>query len=271
MGFFKKKAREEVANLFRPGLEAELMPPSCSNSYTSYFGNYNHLSSLGSNVYFRMMENLNKYSLNDLGNVEVEIKFGTLLDKVTKNRIYLPISSPVLLNPDTDFYFESYISGSNHKTANSTLNEYYRHLCENNLKAKYKHDKILDRFYKVDHEKIRASFINEACSEIISKKNIFHMHVHYPNAPYDIRLSVNREIPRPESLITDGDMIYSRHKDRLSYILPLFAKIDLTMVHETDNPRPIFELEIELSPEGICEKMYIDAINMVDLLQTSFK
>lgn len=242
-----------------------------SDDYSVHFGDHLPFSSLSFNIYTELLKSLEDIAENQRKNLEIEFKFGTILSRTTKRRINIPIFSPALISLSEDHHFESAISCPNHYSANKLLNNYYCTLCQSGYRAKYQHDKIADKFYRTEFGKIRASYVDDKCLSKLSKSNVCHLHIHYPNALYDVRLSVNIECPFNEYPLENAAPIFTRFKDRLSYLFPDFCTIDLTKVDEIEFSRTNYELEIEINPSKLESRTLINVVNLIDWLQSTFK
>lgn len=240
------------------------------SEYSSFFEEHSPLSSLSFNVYSQLTNILGKVDKKDLENLEIEFKFGSILNKMTKRRINIPISSPAIVSFTEEYFFESSIPGHSYKIANSLFNSYFCRLCDSGCQAKYSHEKLTDKFYKSDFGKIRTTYKDGECRSIINKKNLLHIHLFYPNAQYDVRLSLNIENSFENRYMENSSCIFTRYKDRLSYMFPNFATVDLTMVKKSDSEQPVFELEIEIESANFGSEPFINAINMIDWVQSSF-
>lgn len=116
----------------------------------------------------------------------------------------------------------------------------------------YKHIKESDEFYEVSDPqtgrvtKARASRdkATDKIIRMIAKRAVADLHIHFPFAPFDCRLTLSTEEPVkiPASL---PPMLFAREKDRISYRSgDGLLSIDLTQVRQSE--RVMHELELEL-------------------------
>lgn len=242
-----------------------------SSDYSAHFGDHLPLSCLSFNIYTELSRWIQSIPEDQQKNIEVEFKFGTILSRATGQRIEIPIISPALVSLTEEHHFESSISISNHCSVNKLMNRYYCKLFQAGSPAKHRHDRITDKFYRTNSGKIRASFQDAKCVSKISKNTLHHFHIHYPNAQYDVRLSINIEKPLNDYPLENALPIFTRFKDRVSYLIPEFGSIDLSKVDEIETSRTNYELEIEINPSTLGSNTLINVIGLIDWIQCSFK
>jgi polynucleotide 5'-triphosphatase len=204
---------------------------------------------------------------NDYKTLEVEIKFGSIRSKQSRQRIELPILLPSIIIPSRETYFESSISLNSHRLANLELNNAYKIIKSEISSIAYKHQKIKDVFYSEKDYKIRQSFSNDS-STCIVKKNIKNLDIYYPGYPYDIRFSINSEIEVEPDALRGRRANFERLKDRISYNFPNFVNIDLTQVTSDDNK--VHELEIEFDMDSLASDLISESFTFVTWLQKLF-
>ena len=145
----------------------------------------------------------------DIPDIEIEAKYGQIIDRNTNQRLNLPILSQTVLQDDSFIRFESNMSVNQHKRLNELFNNQVRL-----MKGKYSHVKQLDKFFWRD-VKIRSSFVGGIFTESIVKTRIADLHIYCPEFPFDIRLSANREVKVQD--VREGRLETERFKDRMSY------------------------------------------------------
>ena len=204
---------------------------------------------------------------NDCTNLEIEIKFGSIRNKQTGNRIELPTMLPSIIISSGETYFESSISLDSHRVANLELNKAYKIIKSKGNNIAYTHQKIKDVFYGDKNHKIRQSFFNSTTLCIV-KKNIKNFDIYYPGYPYDIRFSINSEIEVEPDALKGKRANYERAKDRISYDFPNFVCIDLTQVTSDDNK--VHELEIEFDMKSFTSDTLSESFIFVAWLQKLF-
>ena len=123
----------------------------------------------------------------------------------------------------------------------------------------YQRHRVVDKFYHTEGGNIRVT-TDEASGRILAfviKERLADMHVHFPNAPFDIRISVNVEKPvahQIEDMVSKGIPKFERMKNRVSYTLHQrdpsrsapFLSCDLTQVGSTLSGPSTHEFEVEL-------------------------
>ncbi|KAI0784785.1 CYTH-like domain-containing protein [Abortiporus biennis] len=188
--------------------------------------------------------------------VEVEAKIGILKDKMSGQRLQLPVLTETILTPNTiDMRFESNMTAMQHKHINTLLNNLKQDPSIPNMTPiEYQHLHLVDTFYPPpegsrDKEKIRVTRDEKTSTvkECMKKVRLGNLDIYSPKRAADWRISVNLEIPVPPPL---GTATHSRRKDRLSYSHEEFV-IDLTQVTSTAGPNAkpevLHELEIEVA------------------------
>ncbi|KAF9583805.1 mRNA-capping enzyme subunit beta, partial [Lunasporangiospora selenospora] len=169
-------------------------------------------------------------------NVEIEAKLGILTDLSTRSRIELPVRNEVVLTPQNRpawYRFSSDMTLAQHAHFNRVLNERFKRLSVKEAKEhiSYAHTKEVDQFYQGGPDgKVRVTR-DQSTNKVIEngtvkKERIADLDVYSPRNPFDFRVSVNVEVPKP---LPTGTVSHERHKDRVSYRHHNF-KIDLTQV-----------------------------------------
>ena len=149
-----------------------------------------------------------------------------LVDKQTHKRIMLPVASEVVLAAGQWYAFHSNIEMNDHREFNNLLN----HLVSQK-RLHYRHKRQTDQFFG----NCRVSLDAETGIAIakIRKERIADLHIHFPSNKWDVRLSINEEIPVSEAPSGDSKS-KERFKDRMEYkTLDNLFQIDLTQVSQT--------------------------------------
>lgn len=179
------------------------------------------------------------------GVYEVEAKLGRFLDKTTGERINLPVYSETILSESSNWYrFESDIPVALHRHFNSLLNKEV-----SKSRLSYKHVRSVDSVYSSGSSKCRVTTDEKGnFIECIEKRRVSDLAIFFPNAPFDVRISINQEAPVPRPA---GSPFMDRRKDRMSYILAEHGlQVDLTQVRQSGEASPRHELEMEfLQPQ----------------------
>ncbi|KAF9468650.1 mRNA capping enzyme [Collybia nuda] len=191
------------------------------------------------------------------GNVEVEAKIGILRDRMSGQRLTLPVLVETVLAPDSiECRFESNMSVNQHKHYNNLLNNLKTTSAQPSHPASplgYNHRYLIDSFYASenshDRDKIRVTREEKTgvVTECMRKIRLGDLNIYSPKRAADWRVSVNLEAPVPHPV---GSPTHTRRKDRMSYSHEEF-NIDLTQVTSSTTssapPQVLHELEIEIA------------------------
>lgn len=182
-----------------------------------------------------------------VGPIEVEAKMGLLINKETGRRLELPVSTETLIADAPWLRFESDIPVSLHRYFNDALNR--------NVKTSglaYKHELTVDKIYNNASDartKTRFTFDEKTGKLLASvkKRRIGDVAIFFPNAPFDIRVSISEELSVAEAMPPSHPPSVERRKDRMTYrsLDETGFKIDLTQVMQTGETLPRHELELE--------------------------
>ncbi|KAF9274493.1 mRNA-capping enzyme subunit beta [Linnemannia elongata] len=171
-------------------------------------------------------------------NIEIEAKVGILIDKITQQRIQMPVQNEVVL-PETHssnrwYTFSSDMTVAQHAHFNRCLNKSVEMSQHSESKVAYKHTYETDQFFTVQGKKTRVSRDQKTNAVIgtIQKRRIADLDIFSPRRPFDYRISVNVEEPVAQP---SGNPERERKKDRVSYQLNNL-KIDLTQVKSNNMP-----------------------------------
>ncbi|KAI0599109.1 CYTH-like domain-containing protein [Biscogniauxia sp. FL1348] len=222
---------------------------------------------------------------------EIEAKLGTIIDKHTNDRLYLPVrAGECILGEEARVAFRSSMTENQHRLFNDYLNEQVKASYHRNPNAasrvpvQYVHRREIDRFFELPNQmrqrlpacvssllqsnlpvKARVSYDQKTGTVLakIVKARVADFHIHLPHLLLDCRISINLEWewdgPAEEiehNQIPNRDRMPDRVKDRLSYKHG-FYQIDLTQV--TQGPQPHggttkeHELEIEMDSSAVIE------------------
>jgi len=186
--------------------------------------------------------------------VEVEAKIGILRDRLSGNRLNLPVLTETILSPNFgDFRFESNMTSKQHQHFNVLLNGLKTSPPSTVLTPlNYTHLYLVDSFYPSPDsssgpdDKIRVTRDERTgeVKECVKKIRLGDLNIYCPKRVADWRISVNIEIPVPHPL---GSATHTRRKDRMSYLHEEF-NIDLTQVTSNQGTvRVTHELEVEVA------------------------
>lgn len=214
--------------------------------------------------------------------IELELKFGTIMDKKLDNRINILVSTECIFTDVSSIYFESGI----HQVGFTDVLKYFEELERNyqeDLKNQPNHSNkprrkfntlesdITDLMYFVTNrneqpKQIRISkdnALNPPRYTAINKQRISDLYIHNPSSMYDLRLSLSLENPVPneeiDPIMKKSKPINTRIKRRSTFgHKPTVTTFDLTRVStprelkntttgkkvtETENT---FEVELEI-------------------------
>ncbi|KAG7088212.1 hypothetical protein E1B28_012229 [Marasmius oreades] len=187
--------------------------------------------------------------------VEVEAKIGVLKDKMTGQRLHLPVLVETILQPDSmDCRFESNMSSHQHKHFNGLLNNLKMTSSQPGYASTpldYHHSYHIDSFYESSgRDRIRVTKEEKTGNilESIRKVRLGDLNIYSPKRNADWRVSVSLEVEVPQPM---GKPAHTRRKDRLSYTHEEFS-IDLTQVTATvssgvSKAEVLHELELEIA------------------------
>ncbi|KAG8842629.1 mRNA-capping enzyme subunit beta [Serendipita sp. 411] len=176
--------------------------------------------------------------------IEIEAKFGVVLDKSTGTRVAprLGVLVETIVDPReaTNMRFESKLSARQHEHLNRMLNDQVTRTVSSSYphaRMAFRHQQTTDDFFSQDSDsKFRVSRDTKTGQvvECIIKKRLGDLHVISPKREVDWRISVNTE-EKVDVRSTEGTRpYYSRRKDRMEYMHQHF-RIDLTQVTDQAN------------------------------------
>lgn len=187
--------------------------------------------------------------------VELELKFGTIMDKLTGNRIDVNVSSECVYRDASGVYFDMGVHevgwGDMCHFLDELEKKYQEELRKNHFQNANKPKRkfnvlqsdITDSFYQITNrneqpKSIRVSkdnTLNPPRYIAINKQRLSHLFIHNPSSMYDMRLSLSYENPIPESsidsIIKKNTPSLIRLKKRTSYThTPTVTRFDMTKV-----------------------------------------
>lgn len=207
-----------------------------------------------------LFKNITPTSTDPSYHIEIEAKFGKLIDNSTGNRIQLPITTETILTTQSSshsnkwYHFESKITQPHFEN----LTRLFDNRAAATESSKYCQKSQVaqrDSFYTLPKiGKCRVSFdlVGSNVREIIQKTRLTDLHIHFPSLPYDVRISINSERSIPIEAFSPQTAIpvdqVSRVKVRNCYCQNGFMEVDLTKVTDDNgnNSCCIYELELEI-------------------------
>lgn len=186
--------------------------------------------------------------------VELELKFGTIIDKARGSRINLNVLTECIYNDHALVHFDMLVAEKAWDDIHRLFADLETLYQEDLKKAGPRHGKpprkfntmdedMTDSFYHAgrpgEHPKsVRVSTdktLNPPRHTAIEKQRLLDLYIHNPSSMYDMRLSLSLEMPVEESivapLISKGQPHLIREKKRNTWThLPTITRFDLTRV-----------------------------------------
>lgn len=192
-------------------------------------------------------------------NVELELKFGKIIDKRSGNRIDLNVVTECIFTDHSSVFFDMQVEEVAWKEITKFLDELEKSFQEGKKGRKFKtlESDNTDSFYQLgrkgEHPKrirvTKDNLLSPPRLVAIQKERVADLYIHNPGSLFDLRLSMSLEIPVPqgniESIITKNKPEMVREKKRISYTHPpTITKFDLTRVigNKTEDK---YEVELE--------------------------
>ncbi|AGO13028.1 AaceriAFL134Wp [[Ashbya] aceris (nom. inval.)] len=219
--------------------------------------------------------------------VEVEMKFGILMDRSSDSqRVTPPVSSQTVymesdarMKPDVD------------ERVFVELNRYVKgisELTENTGKFNIIESHNRDELYRAGMNTQRPRFLRMSkdvktgrVGEFIEKRRISQLLLFSPKDSYDVKISINVELPVPENDPPEKYMgqapLNSRTKERISYIHnDSCTRIDITKVTnhnkgKRDDAEVTHEIELELNSQALLaafDKIAQDSKDYATIIRT---
>ncbi|ORY86169.1 CYTH-like domain-containing protein [Protomyces lactucae-debilis] len=223
--------------------------------------------------------------------LEIEAKLGRLVWKASGERMDFPLITAAMLTPgdarDLPFRFVSDMSKRQHKAFNEHLNAQVQDRARAG-RIQYKHTRSTDRQFgpptsgpavgKGRHVRVTTDDKTGAVLETMSKETLDSLNLYCPDAPFDIRISINMEHKHPlPTAYHQGSAACTgeRKKDRLTYKHQHY-QIDLTQVTGAGagdrsgaaSAQTTHELEVEVSN---MEELARQARNEADQMPNQFE
>lgn len=241
-----------------------------------------------------------KNSYSDIPNVsdyiELELKFGQIIDKAKDRRINLPVNTECVISND---YFNQecmFQAGVLLPEFNSAIDTLETYMAESNevgpagsASQKTKRGKfVMEKMHVVDMIASTVSRNSKPSStrvtldtktkrrvSSIQKQRVSDLFLFLPNTRFDLRLTMSLELP-----VDMNDAAYEnfktkintqREKNRVSYIHQATAtRVDLTKVKEANSKIYKYEVEVEMDNGSLIrsiKKVNDDPLLFPDLVQ----
>lgn len=188
--------------------------------------------------------------------VELELKFGTIVDKTSGSRIAIGVSSECIYTDTSAIRFELSVHEAGWKEMKAFMDELEKQYQEENRRDPTKPRKKfattetdnVDFFYTHAERNERPQRIRITKDQLlnppryagIEKKRLADIHVFNPSSMFDFRISLSVEIPIAEGsiepIMKKNKIALQRGKKRISYThSPTVTKFDFT---EVSIPKP---------------------------------
>lgn len=198
--------------------------------------------------------------------IEMEMKFGLLMDRKTPDRINPPISSQAVYTE-----VDSHMTPNIEEPVFDELKKYLRgisEVSENSGKFSIIESQTKDSLYRVGVATQRPRFLRMSTdmntgrvAQFIEKRKIAHLLLFSPKDSYDVKISINIEIPVPETeppeKYKDQTPLSERLKQRVSFIHnDSCTRIDVTKVDKQTGGRNsttevTHEIELEINTPAL--------------------
>lgn len=182
-------------------------------------------------------------------NVELELKFGKIMDKRTGNRLDLSVVTECIYTDHSNSRFEMEVEEIAWKEIKKYFDELER-LYQEDKREKQTTRKFntlesdnTDSFYQLGNKgehlrKVRISkdnLLSPPRYTAIQKERIADLYIHNPQCMYDLRLSLSLEMPVPEgnieTIMSKNEPMMTREKKRTTFThAPTITQFDLTRV-----------------------------------------
>lgn len=182
-------------------------------------------------------------------NVELEAKFGLIVDKRSGRRIDISVASECIFTDKANTHFDMGVHEVGWRAMCDFLDELERKYQEENRKSntKTKHkfsrleSDVTDRFYEISERNSQPKTMRVSTDALlkrqwgINKQRLSDLYIHNPLCMHDLRLSLLYEHPIPEtsleSIVSKHQPVLTRAKKRTSWShRPTVTTFDLTKV-----------------------------------------
>lgn len=198
--------------------------------------------------------------------IEMEMKFGLIMDRKTPDRINPPVSSQAVYTE-----LDAHMTPNIEQPVFEELKKYMRGISEvneNSGKFSIIESQTTDSLYRVGVATQRPRFLRMSTdmntgrvAQFIEKRKIAHLLLFSPKDSYDVKISINLEIPVPETeppeKYKDQTPLSERGKQRVSFIHnDSCTRIDVTKVEKRSNgrnspPDVTHEIELEINTPAL--------------------
>lgn len=197
--------------------------------------------------------------------IEMEMKFGLILDRKTPDRISPPISSQAIFTE-----LDAHMTPNIESPVFEELIKYLRgisEVSENSGKFSIIESHTKDSLYRVGVATQRPRFLRMSTdintgrvAQFIEKRKVAHLLLFSPKDSYDVKISINLEIPvsdtEPPEKYKDQTPMSERGKQRVSFIHnDSCTRIDVTKVENqrgrSSSAELTHEVELEINTPAL--------------------
>lgn len=199
--------------------------------------------------------------------IEMEMKFGVIMDAKTPDRISPPVSSQAVFTE-----LDTNMTPNVDQSVFEELKKYIRGVSEvneNTGKFSVIESHTKDSLYRVGVSTQRPRFLRMSTdvktgrvAQFIEKRKVAHLLLFSPKDSYDVKISINLEVPVPENeppeKYKDQTPISERVKERVSYIHnDSCTRIDITNVERLNqgvrgkHTESTQEIELEINTPAL--------------------
>ncbi|CAI4052778.1 hypothetical protein SKDZ_16G0490 [Saccharomyces kudriavzevii ZP591] len=199
--------------------------------------------------------------------IELEMKFGVIIDAKSPDRVNPPVSSQCVFTE-----LDAHLTPNIDSSLFQELSKYIRgisEVTENTGKFSIIESQTRDSVYRVGLSTQRPRFLRMSTDiktgrvgQFIEKRQVAHLLLYSPKDSYDVKISLNLELPVPDNdppeKYKSQSPISERTKDRISYIHnDSCTRIDITKVenhNQSSKSRPsetTHEVELEINTPAL--------------------
>lgn len=218
--------------------------------------------------------------------IELEVKFGLIKDAKSSDRVNPPISSQAIFT-DLDCHMKPTID----EVLFNEITKYIKNVSELNEhvgKFSVIESNTTDSLYRVGISTQRPRFLRMSrdvntgrIGQFIEKRTVSSLLIYAPKDSYDMKISINLEIPVPENEPPEKFMnqqpLNERVKDRISFIHnDSCTRFDMTKVKnlksaQNNDVEETFEIELEINTSALLkafDNISVDSKEYAALIRT---
>ncbi|KAG7662823.1 uncharacterized protein J8A68_003678 [[Candida] subhashii] len=193
-------------------------------------------------------------AVNNRSHVEIELKFGQIVDKYTRVRLYGGMRDSRIVRKSWHFHFQMEVDDSAFEKAKEFLIHLQK---ESNEKFKSSIHDSTDSMYQLPEKRVTVSKDSSGKLEYISKNRISDLYIVNPSSKYDFRLSMSLKLPLEKTIDVSGSIPeYERIKRRRTWVQK-DLEFELTTVTTPRQYRGPYDTKATISE---CEMVLYPAI-----------